>query len=86
LVFCPPSIRAGGGAGLLFLQEHGGIPPTPPFRHALVGTDGSPAKSFLPPTPSTFCLLAGGGFLCGGFSYNINYILVSIYFNLVPIM
>ena len=31
---------AGGGAGLCFLQEHGGIPPTPPFRRVLAGTDG----------------------------------------------
>ena len=30
----------GGGAGLYFLQEHGGIPPTPPFRRVLAGTDG----------------------------------------------
>jgi len=28
------------GAGLCFLQEHGGIPPTPPFRRVLAGTDG----------------------------------------------
>jgi len=30
----------GGGLGLYFLQEHGGIPPTPPFRRVLAGTDG----------------------------------------------
>ncbi|PIS41925.1 MAG: hypothetical protein COT25_00495, partial [Candidatus Kerfeldbacteria bacterium CG08_land_8_20_14_0_20_42_7] len=30
----------GGGTGLYFLQEHGGIPPTPPFRRVLAGTDG----------------------------------------------
>ena len=30
----------GGGLGLYFLQEHGGIPPTPPFRRALARTDG----------------------------------------------
>jgi len=23
------------------LQEHGGIPPTPPFRRVLAGTDGN---------------------------------------------
>jgi len=32
--------KQGGGAGLYFLQGHGGIPPTPPFRHALARTDG----------------------------------------------
>jgi len=31
----------GGGLGLYFLQEHGGIPPTPPFRRVLAGTDGN---------------------------------------------
>ncbi|KKT59637.1 MAG: hypothetical protein UW53_C0010G0047, partial [Candidatus Giovannonibacteria bacterium GW2011_GWA1_44_25] len=30
----------GGGAGLYFLQGNGGIPPTPPFRRVLAGTDG----------------------------------------------
>src|SRR3990167_2201818 len=30
----------GGGTGLYFFQEHGGIPPTYPFRRVLAGTDG----------------------------------------------
>ena len=34
------SDEQGGGLGLSFLQEHGGIPPTPPFRRVLAGTDG----------------------------------------------
>ena len=31
----------GGGSGLYPSQEHGGIPPTPPFRRVLAGTDGN---------------------------------------------
>ena len=37
----------GGGLGLYFLQEHGGIPPTPPFRRVLAGTDGNFGGGYL---------------------------------------
>jgi len=31
----------------IFLQEHGGIPPTPPFRRVLAGTDGNFGGGYL---------------------------------------
>jgi len=38
-VFCLPSIQAGGGTGLILIeQEKSGIPPKPPFRFSLAQT------------------------------------------------
>src|SRR3989344_4969286 len=56
LVFC--SERAGGGAGLYFCKSMAEFPPHPPSAMLLRGRTAPPAKQFLPPTPSTFCLLA----------------------------
>ena len=44
----------GGGSGLYLSQEHGGIPPKPPFRHVLAGTgreQKQAGKNSFPPTP-----------------------------------
>jgi len=38
--------KQGGGAGLYFLQEHGGIPPTPPPAVFLRGRTGFLAALF----------------------------------------
>jgi len=40
-LWCSALNEQGGGAGLCLISlGHGGIPPTPPFRHALARTDG----------------------------------------------
>ena len=63
MVFCPPSIRAGGGTGLnLISQRKSGIPPKPPFRFSFAQTERGrkqAGKNSFPPTPFLFARLLG---------------------------
>ena len=61
MVSCLPSIQAGGGTGLIFIeQEKSGIPPKPPFRFSLAQTERErkqAGKNSFPPTPFLFARL-----------------------------
>jgi len=64
VVFCPPSIRAGGGTGLnLISQRKSGIPPQTPLPLFLfsngTGTEAVGQKNSFPPTPFLFARLLG---------------------------
>ena len=63
MVFCLPSIQAGGGTGLnLISQRKSGIPPKPPFRFSFSQTERErkqAGKNSFPPTPFLFARLLG---------------------------
>jgi len=61
VVFCLPSIQAGGGTVLnLISQRKSGIPPKPPFRFSFSQTERErkqAGKNSFPPTPFLFARL-----------------------------
>ena len=71
MVFCLPSIQAGGGAYFILIsQRKSGIPPNPPSAFPCSNGTGTEAggQKFLPPTPFLFARLLGGVYPADSFA------------------
>ena len=78
VVSCLPSIQAGGGTGLILIEQRkSGIPPNPPFRFSFAQTGRErkqAGKNSFPPTPFLFARLLGlrpQNFRTDGFCYKL---------------